>query len=72
MEFYLLTELECDLTVHHPYKTLLLLCTKRSSEQMPDVETELGELGSSGEEIDMVGSGDGRLELDVQALQLAW
>jgi cyclin C len=71
MEFYLLTELECDMTVHHPYKTLLSLCTKRSSEQLTDAETELGELGSSGEEIEMT-TGDGRLELDVQSLQLAW
>jgi hypothetical protein len=47
MEFYLLTELECDLTIHHPYKTLLALCTKQSGDQLAGTDVEMGELTST-------------------------
>jgi cyclin C len=30
MEFYLVDELECNLTVFHPYRSLLALCGKKS------------------------------------------
>ncbi|KAG8837088.1 RNA polymerase II holoenzyme cyclin-like subunit [Serendipita sp. 405] len=32
MEFYLVDELECDLTVFHPYRSLLTLCGKETEE----------------------------------------
>jgi cyclin C len=72
MEFYLLTELECDLTIHHPYKTLLALCTKQSGDQLAGTDVEMGELTSTDNVDDIMASADGRLELDVPALQLAW
>ncbi|KAG1766807.1 cyclin-like protein [Suillus occidentalis] len=37
MEFYLVADLECDLTVFHPYRTLLAICKKESSN---DLQTE--------------------------------
>ena len=30
MEFYLVDDLDCDLTVFHPYRTLLALCRKEA------------------------------------------
>ncbi|KAG8822295.1 RNA polymerase II holoenzyme cyclin-like subunit [Serendipita sp. 399] len=32
MEFYLVDELECDLTIFHPYRSLLTLCGKETEE----------------------------------------
>lgn len=47
MEFYLVDDLECDLTVFHPYRTLLTLCKKESEDSAtPAEEGEAGELGS--------------------------
>ncbi|KXN91161.1 RNA polymerase II holoenzyme cyclin-like subunit [Leucoagaricus sp. SymC.cos] len=51
MEFYLVDDLECDLTVFHPYRTLLTLCKKESEldpSATPAEEGEAGEVGSSG------------------------
>ncbi|EGO04212.1 hypothetical protein SERLA73DRAFT_24919, partial [Serpula lacrymans var. lacrymans S7.3] len=42
MEFYLVDDLECDLTVFHPYRTLMALCKKETSS---DLQAEAGELG---------------------------
>ncbi|KAG1731974.1 cyclin-like protein [Suillus paluster] len=74
MEFYLVADLECDLTVFHPYRTLLSICKKESSN---DLQTEAGEVGVGvGVEVDdgprYWGSGDGQLELPDDAFQLAW
>ena len=70
MEFYLVADLECDLTVFHPYRTLTALCKKESAN---DSMTEAGEVGA---EVDdgprYWGTGEGQLELSDDALQLAW
>lgn len=70
MEFYLVADLECDLTVFHPYRTLTALCKKESAN---DSMAEAGEVGA---EVDdgprYWGTGEGQLELSDDALQLAW
>jgi hypothetical protein len=78
MEFYLVDELECNLTVFHPYRTLTALCTKESKdiEMMPaDSATansvELGGSGVDGGER-YWGTDVGKLILDEKLLQLAW
>ncbi|KAG2137138.1 cyclin-like protein [Suillus bovinus] len=68
MEFYLVADLECDLTVFHPYRTLLSICKKESS---TDLQTEAGEVGMD-DGPRYWGSGDGQLELSDDAFQLAW
>ncbi|TFY73161.1 hypothetical protein EWM64_g10851 [Hericium alpestre] len=71
MEFYLVDDLECDLTVFHPYRTLMALCSSSSSSS----GVEAGELGVgiSAEEGERYwGTGEGRLELGEGALQMAW
>lgn len=79
MEFYLVDDLECDLTVFHPYRTLMTLCGKEGSnaEIVGDgtalAEAEAGEVG-----VGIVdgarywGTGQGKLELQEAALQMAW
>lgn len=70
MEFYLVADLECDLTVFHPYRTLLAICKKESSN---DLQTEAGEVGVGVDDGPRYwGSGDGQLELPDDAFQLAW
>jgi cyclin C len=71
MEFYLVDDLECDLTIFHPYRTLMTLCRKEGSSE--DDETEAGELGVGIENGPRYwGTGDGQLELQEGALQMAW
>jgi cyclin-C len=74
MEFYLVDDLECDLTVFHPYRTLLSLCKKETeagSSSLPDAEA--GELGVGVNDGPRYwGTGEGQLELQESALQLAW
>jgi cyclin C len=71
MEFYLVDDLECDLTVFHPYRTLLTLCTSGGSSDVPD--TEAGELGVGVNDGPRYwGTGEGQLELQEGALQMAW
>lgn len=76
MEFYLVDDLECDLTIFHPYRTLLTLC-KTGEGQLPD-ESEEGEAGEVGVGIGAEdgprywGTGEGQLELADGALQIAW
>jgi len=71
MEFYLVDDLECDLTIFHPYRTLMSLCKKEGSSE--DGDTEAGELGVG---VDggprYWGTGEGQLELQEGALQMAW
>lgn len=75
MEFYLVDDLECDLTVFHPYRTLLALCRKEGSASTPEEQTEAGEVGVGVGEDEgprYWGSGDGQLELQEAGLQMAW
>ena len=65
-----MADLECDLTVFHPYRTLMALCRKEGSSSS---QTEAGEVGVG---IDngprYWGTGEGQLELPDDAIQLAW
>ena len=71
MEFYLVDDLECDLTVFHPYRTLMAICTKEGSPESNDPEA--GELGAGIQDaIRYWGTGEGKLELQEGALQMAW
>ncbi|KAL4067109.1 cyclin-like protein [Scleroderma yunnanense] len=70
MEFYLVADLECDLTVFHPYRTLMALCRKEGSALSL---TEAGEVGVGIDDGPRYwGTGDGQLELPEDAVQLAW
>ncbi|KIJ13959.1 hypothetical protein PAXINDRAFT_176881 [Paxillus involutus ATCC 200175] len=70
MEFYLVADLECDLTIFHPYRTLMALCKKESSS---DLMAEAGEVGVGIDDGPRYwGTGEGQLELPDEALQLAW
>jgi cyclin-C len=70
MEFYLVSDLGCDLVVFHPYRTLLTLCGREAAHV---VVSEAGEVGVG---IDngprYWGTGEGRLELEEGPLQTAW
>ncbi|KAF7984387.1 hypothetical protein HWV62_15443 [Athelia sp. TMB] len=71
MEFYLVDDLECDLIVFHPYRTLMTLCRKEGNGDVED--TEAGELGVGIESGPRYwGTGEGQLELQEGALQMAW
>ncbi|EKM59002.1 uncharacterized protein PHACADRAFT_136142 [Phanerochaete carnosa HHB-10118-sp] len=71
MEFYLVDDLDCDLIVYHPYRTLLTLCGKENSSSV--VEAEAGELGAGIQDGPRYwGTGEGKLELQETALQTAW
>jgi cyclin C len=76
MEFYLVDDLECDLVVFHPYRTLLALCKKEASATSSSASEE-------GEAEDLIGvgiddgprywgTGDGQLEFPTTSLQTAW
>ncbi|KAF5363253.1 hypothetical protein D9756_001013 [Leucocoprinus leucothites] len=70
MEFYLVDDLECDLTVFHPYRTLLTLCKKESeldTSATPAEEGEAGELGSTGFSTGHHSSGAGNLGVGIGA-----
>ncbi|KAH8106330.1 cyclin-like protein [Cristinia sonorae] len=71
MEFYLVDDLECDLVVFHPYRSLMTLCGKEGSNSGAGiVAAELFGDSSSGERY--WGTGMGKLELQETALQMAW
>ncbi|EPQ59791.1 cyclin-like protein [Gloeophyllum trabeum ATCC 11539] len=71
MEFYLVDDLECDMTIFHPYRTLMTLCCKEGSSS--DFDTEAGELGVGVNDGPRYwGTGEGKLELPGPALQMAW
>ena len=75
MEFYLVDDLECDLVVFHPYRTLLALC-KREVNTSPDSEEgEALDLGAGLDTSDgprYWGTGEGQLELPPGGLQVSW
>ncbi|OSD01686.1 cyclin-like protein [Trametes coccinea BRFM310] len=66
MEFYLVDELDCDLTVFHPYRTLMTLVGKGTSAAS---DTEVGEAEDGPR---YWGTGEGKLELSEQAIQTSW
>jgi len=71
MEFYLVGDLECDLVVFHPYRTLMTLCGKTGSCSAKDIEA--GEAGVGVDDgVRYWGTGEGKLELNESALQMAW
>jgi cyclin C len=77
MEFYLVDDLECDLTVFHPYRTLLALCKSVDGSEDPAAaqEEEAGEVGAGIAADDgprYWGTGEGQLELPPNGLQTAW
>jgi cyclin C len=72
MEFYLVDDLECDLVVFHPYRTLLALCGKEVG-AMPSSDTEAGEVGVGVDEGPRYwGTGEGKLEIQDSVMQIAW
>jgi len=78
MEFYLMDDLECDLTVFHPYRTLLTLCKKEVNDSSSLFGSEEGEADEASVGVGSDdgprywGTGEGQLELTDGALQTAW
>jgi cyclin C len=86
MEFYLVDDLECDLTIFHPYRSLFALCKKESEEPAAVDDNEPGAFNAtnilSGNALGLGvgvddgarywGTGEGKLELSAGALQTAW
>ena len=66
MEFYLVDDLECDLVVFHPYRTLMTLCVKEGDSSLADIDEFKSDRPR------YWGTGEGRLELKDSTLQLAW
>ena len=65
-----MSDLECDLVVFHPYRTLLTLCGKEAAHA---VISEAGEVGVGVDDGPRYwGTGEGRLELEEGPLQTAW
>ena len=70
MEFYLVSDLECDLVVFHPYRTLMAICGKEGGKG-PDQEA--GELGLGVNDGPRYwGTGEGKLVLQESAFQNVW
>ncbi|KAG5638235.1 hypothetical protein H0H81_001109 [Sphagnurus paluster] len=78
MEFYLVGDLECDLVVFHPYRTLLSLCRKEVTDTASLFGSEEGEADGVGVGLGTDdgprywGTGEGQLELSEGAIQTAW
>lgn len=72
MEFYLVDDLECDLVVYHPYRTLMILA--RSPDwTASDSDLEAGELGTGIEDGEKYwGSNCKRLDMQAGGAQFAW
>jgi cyclin-C len=72
MEFYLVDDLECDLVVFHPYRTLLVICGKEVG-TLPPPDPEVGEVGVGVDEGPRYwGTGEGKLEIHESVMQIAW
>lgn len=70
MEFYLVSDLECDLVVFHPYRTLVAICGKEG-DKGPDQEA--GELGFGVNDGPRYwGTGEGKLLMQESAFQNVW
>ncbi|KAH7104661.1 cyclin-like protein [Auriculariales sp. MPI-PUGE-AT-0066] len=65
MEFYLVDDLECDLTVFHPYRALMQLVCKEGS-------TSNAAAATLDEETGEILPGGGKLVLPDSCIQLAW
>ena len=73
MEFYLVDELECDLVVFHPYRTLMMLVKDTGTVEQIVEEKEAGELGAGIDDGPRYwGTGEGRLDLHRRTIQDAW
>jgi len=78
MEFYLVDDLECDLTVFQPYRTLLTLCKNAVDVGAASGEPQEAEAGELSVGVGITdgprywGTGEGQLELPDGALQTAW
>jgi cyclin-C len=71
MEFYLVDDLECDLVVFHPYRTLLALVGKEVGTIVTNAEG--GELGVGVNDGKRYwGTGEGRMALHDSCVQMAW
>jgi cyclin C len=70
MEFYLVDDLECDLVIFHPYRTLMSLVTEYRS--VTDAEREAGELGIGVNDPKYWGAGEEKLVLQIGGTQMAW
>ena len=74
MEFYLVDDLECDLVVFHPYRTLLSLVKDQGwgAGDTP-AEREAGELGIGLDDGKRYwGTGEGKLVMHAGGIQMAW
>lgn len=70
MEFYLVSDLECDLVVFHPYRTLMAICGREGGKGS---EQEAGELGFGVNDGPRYwGTGEGKLMLHESAFQNVW
>lgn len=73
MEFYLVDDLECDLVVFHPYRTLMALVRDTSQAEQTIEEKEAGELGAGIEDGPRYwGTGEGKLDMHCGGIQNAW
>ena len=68
VEFYLVDDLECDLTIFYPYRTLLALCRKEATED-EQVEVETGELSVGIDADDLSLQPQAKFEMSESALQ---
>lgn len=71
MEFYLVDDLECDLIVFHPYRTLMSLVTD-SQRSGSELEREAGEVGAGVNDSKYWGTGEMKLVLQTGGIQMAW
>jgi len=75
MEFYLVEDLECDLVVFHPYRSLMALVKDQATANglRTAPERESGELGFGVEDGEKYwGTQESKLSLHAGDLQIAW
>lgn len=73
MEFYLMEDLECDLVVFHPYRTLVALVRDQNTSSNEVFEKEAGELGVGVDDGPRYwGTDEGKLAMHAGGIQMAW
>jgi len=73
MEFYLMEDLECDLVVYHPYRTLMTLVRDQGPSSNETFEKEAGELGAGVDDGPRYwGTDEGKLAMQAGGIQMAW
>ncbi|KLO17490.1 cyclin-like protein [Schizopora paradoxa] len=73
MEFYLMEDLECDLVVFHPYRTLMSLVRDPGTVAQELLEKEAGELGTGVDDGPRYwGTDEGKLSMQTGGIQMAW